>query len=859
MHQLRERLREAPHTWLECRSSPYTEKSAFVPVIELLEQALDFDEPDTSEQKLARLERGLAHAGMELAESVPLFASLLSLRLPERYPPLEISPQHQRQKTLASLLAWLLALGEKQPVVLLVEDLHWTDPSTLEWLGLLIEQCPTAGVLLLLTHRPDFEPPWPGRAHLLPVTLSRLSRAQAKELVTGAVSEAPLSDALVDTIAERADGVPLFAEELAKDVVDSGAARDAASAELAIPETLQDSLMARLDRLGDAKPVAQVGAAIGREFPYALLEAVAPMKPTELQEGLGRLVEAELVYQRGLPPDATYTFKHALVQDEAYESLLEGQRREIHGRIAGAMLERMPEAAVQQPERVARHLSGGPDPGRAIEYWQRAGDLALARLAGEEAGAHYARGLALLENLPDGTSRDRCELPLQLGLASAGAALARWGEEDVARAYRRALELAEALGDERSRCGALWGLSAYHQTQSEFRESGRLAQELCDAGRALGDIWVELAGWNQLINAHALRGEHGVAVELLDQMLARDPVAEPDPSWYAYGCCQRIVARAWAATAIAKCGYPDRAVAMGEEAIAMARELPSPGDFCFAAGLANGAYMTLGEAESVRASAEEMLVLAEDLGGWWLALTQINAAWADAALGRGGEAPADACLDGLNRAAAQAHGNIATATHSMWMCADVLRRVGRLDEADEWAGNALALAEAKEQHFQTAEIHHTLGEIRLAREEPDLVEAERCFERALAVARSQQARSSELRAATSRARLLRDRGEPARPFSRASSRRRPLQATPPLRTRLATPSPTAAFTEARTRTSHTASWNEAATSGTLRPGRRGSFRFLFCPRLAYRTAVLRPLKEKPNGSRLIRARGKSNA
>ena len=318
VHQLREQLQQTPHSWLECRTSPYTQSSALYPLIELLEGALDFRKEDSAEDTLGRLERGLAYVGLDSDEAVTLFASLLSLRLPERYAPLEMSPQLQRQKTLETLLAWVFALGEKQPLVLVVEDLHWIDPSTLEWLGLLIEQCPTANVLLLMTHRPDFEPPWPGRAHLHAITLSRLSRRQSQQLIAGAIPEAALSDEIVERITSRSDGVPLFVEELAKGLVEAGSADS-----LDIPETLQDSLMARLDRLGEAKLVAQLGSAIGREFEYTLLEAVAPLTEAALREGLDRLVEAELVYRRGLPPRATYTFKHALVQDTAYASLLE--------------------------------------------------------------------------------------------------------------------------------------------------------------------------------------------------------------------------------------------------------------------------------------------------------------------------------------------------------------------------------------------------------------------------------------------------------------------------------------------------------------------------------------------------------
>jgi predicted ATPase len=415
VHQLRERLRETPHSWLECRSSPYAQSSAFSPVIELLEQALDFGDDDSVETKLERLERGVALAGREPSESVPLFASLLSLRLPERYPPLEISPQLQRQKTMAVLLAWLLALGEKQPVVLLAEDLHWTDPSTLEWLGLLIEQCPTAAVLLLFTFRPEFEPPWPGREHLLPIRLNRLRGREAEELIAGATDEAALPAEVVERIARHSDGVPLFAEELARNI-SAGLEVRGASSDLEIPETLQDLLLARLDRLGPAKQVAQLGAALGREFPYALLEAVAPLTEAALRDALGRLVEAELIYQRGLPPEANYTFKHALVQDAAYQSLLASQRRELHGRIADALEAQFPERVASEPERIARHCEEAGRTQPAIAHYLRAGKRATQRFAHAEAVGQLHKALELVCTLPEGADREGQELQIQVAL-----------------------------------------------------------------------------------------------------------------------------------------------------------------------------------------------------------------------------------------------------------------------------------------------------------------------------------------------------------------------------------------------------------------------------------------------------------
>ncbi|MBW2389652.1 MAG: AAA family ATPase, partial [Deltaproteobacteria bacterium] len=758
VQRLREQLRETAHSWLQCQTSPYTQSSALHPLIAMLEEALDFREEDLSEEKLERLERGLAHAGLELDEAVPLLASLLSLRLSERYAPLEISPQLQRQRTLGTLLAWVLALGEKQPVVLFVEDLHWIDPSTLEWLGLVIEQCPTANVLLLMTHRPTFEPPWLGREHLHGITLSRLSRRHSQDLVARAIAETALPAELVERIASRSDGVPLFVEELARGVVEAGTT--SLLSERDIPETLQDSLMARLDRLGEAKEVAQLGATIGREFEYTLLAAVAPLQDTTLREGLGRLVNAELIYQRGLPPSATYTFKHALVQDTAYQSLLDSQRKELHGRIADAILERMPEAAEQQPELVAHHLSEGPEPGRAVEYWLRAGERALSRWAIPEADSHFRHGLEGLDCIRDGASRDRSELSLQRGLGAVGGARADWATDETEQIWRRALELADKLGDKPARANAVWGLSTVHQTRGELGEALRLAIELRDTGLELDDIWAEIAGWNQMMNIHYMLGEPAAAMDRLDQMLARDPVSTPDPTHLTYGVSQRVCARSWGANAAWMLGYPARAISLGEESIALARQRPYAMDVCYAIGFLLAIRLGMGQIDAVRVGAEEMRSLAEEQGiELFAGNAQVLAAAADAVAGELDGDPAAACLRGFERLSSGARGNRTLAPTMMWTNADVLRRVGRLEEAGEWVAAALEIADSTEQRYWNAELHRTFGEIVLARDEPDETEARSRFERALEIARSQQARSLELRAATSLARLLRDQGE----------------------------------------------------------------------------------------------------
>src|SRR5215470_16843929 len=328
---------------LECRGSPYYQNTALYPVTDLLQRALRWQPDDTPHEKLRKLETLLSQYSLTLAEAAPLLASLVSLSLPDdRYPPLALTPQRQRQRTMETLLALLLAEAARQPVLFIVEDLHWIDPTTLEFLTLLIDQGPTVPILTVLTCRPEFQPPWGLRAHITPMALSRLSPLQIETMVARLTGEKALPAEMLQQLLVKTDGVPLFVEELTKTVLESGLLRAAPDRyelagtlpSLAIPTSLHDALMARLDRLATAKSVAQLGATLGREFPYALLRAVAQLDETALQRALGQLVQAELLYQRGVPPQATYLFKHALIQDAAYQSLLKGTRQQYHQRVA---------------------------------------------------------------------------------------------------------------------------------------------------------------------------------------------------------------------------------------------------------------------------------------------------------------------------------------------------------------------------------------------------------------------------------------------------------------------------------------------------------------------------------------------
>ena len=366
---LTEHVAAEPQAWLTpCQCSPYYQNTALYPMIELLERvALRFDREESPQQKLRKLEGFLVQYGLPLTEAVPLFAALLSLPLGTDYAPLTVSPEQQKQQTLHALLTVMLRIAAQQPMLFVMEDLHWVDPTTLEFLTLLVDQGPTARILALWTFRPDFSPPWTGRSHLTQVTLPRLPRQQATEMTDRVAHGKALPAEVVEQVVAKTDGVPLFVEELTKMVLESGLLQEREDRyeltgplpPLAIPTTLHDSLMARLDRLATVKSLAQLGATLGREFSYALLQAVSPWDEETLQRGLHQLVEAELLYQRGLPPQATYLFKHALIQDAAYQSLLRSTRQQYHQRIAQVLEARFPETLRDAARAAGPSLYGG--------------------------------------------------------------------------------------------------------------------------------------------------------------------------------------------------------------------------------------------------------------------------------------------------------------------------------------------------------------------------------------------------------------------------------------------------------------------------------------------------------------------
>jgi class 3 adenylate cyclase/predicted ATPase len=751
---------------VEYRCSPAHQHSAFAPVIAHLERALAWHQDDTPADRLRTLEEALRPLPLPLAEVVPLLAALLSVPLPdERYPPLTLTPQRQKQKTLEALLTWLLALTEQQPVLFVVEDLHWIDPSTLEFLTLLVEQGPTARLLTLLTCRPEFQVPWGLRTHLTPIALQRLPQSQAEAMITQVTGGKALPAEVLQQVVTKTDGVPLFVEELTKTVLESGLVQEVQGhyeltgpvPPLAIPATLHDSLMARLDRLATVKAVAQLGAVLGRSFAYAVLQAVTPLEEAPLQQALARLVDAELLYQRGIPPQATYTFKHALIQDAAYQSLLKSTRQQSHQRIAQVLEARFPALVETQPELVAQHYTAAGCHAQAVPYWQRAGHLASDRSAYLEAISHVTTGIALLTTLPETPERFQQALTLYTALGAAYLVTKGHAAPEVEQAYTQAYAVCQRVGETPELGPVLLGLWRFYNTRLQLRtarELGetllRLAHRVQDPTRAvlahpnLGLTWF-------LLSAFPTARQHfetGLALYTPDQHRAPVFRSGQDPG---------VSCRAYAAMTLWLLGYPAQAWAHIHEGLALAHALAHPYSMAFAHFWAAWVAQVRRDVPAVRAHAEAAVALATEQGfPLWAAWGTSLQGWALAMEGQG-EAGRAQVHQGI--AAWRATGAALFVQCFCTMLADVCAHLGRTADGLQALVEAQTLVEQQEERWWEAEIHRLRGVLLLRQPGTPQAEAAACFQRALDVARHQQAKSLELRAAMSLARLWQQQGK----------------------------------------------------------------------------------------------------
>jgi class 3 adenylate cyclase/tetratricopeptide (TPR) repeat protein len=745
MQRFREEIATDPFTWLECATAPFFKNTPFYAVGDMLQQSFHWDASHDTEQRLTALEASLALAGIDPNEAVPLIAPLLGLAAGDRYPPLSLPPDQQRRRLLATLVGWTLGAAKTQPLVIATEDLHWADPSTLELTQLMVEQGATARLLLLYTARPEFHAPWTMRAHHTQITLNRLSVRDIRAMVAQVAASKALADDTVATMVERTGGVPLFVEELTRAVLESG---DAKLTGREIPATLHDSLMARLDRLGPAKEVIQVGAVIGSEFSYELLHAVHPIAAADLQQALSRLADAELLYVRGIAPDATYQFKHALIRDAAYEALLKSRRKELHLTVAQAIDEKFPALKETRPEVLARHWTEAGEIEPAITEWQRAGEHALARGALVEAERHYRDAVGLLPELPESSERDSRELTLQVALGSVMQGTRGFSAPATAKAYTRARVLAQRLSNAES-LQVIGGLEATALTQGNLRPALALAEQMLEIANRVSSESAHARALGALGLCHFLLGDLAQARQ--DFFEAARNYREQDFAG-AIPWDPGVHALVWGAINLWYLGYPDQARDHAESACALSRRQNNPYSLALALGASGILFGFFGEFQHALEAQDETARLGIELGfPTRKAFGAISAAWARARLGETGvvERIREA-LKALDTAGFQA------------FRANLLRE---LSEAQALAG---AIADALitiEQALQTnpdeliyrPELLLRRGELQLGLEsdgEAHFEVAERDFRDAIEIARGMNAKSLELRATMSLTRLL---------------------------------------------------------------------------------------------------------
>jgi class 3 adenylate cyclase/predicted ATPase len=763
---LKDKVAHEPHTRWECRSAEYSQNTALFPLTDLFQRILRFEAHETADTKLEKLTHALSQYRLPLEESVQLFAPLLALPISEDiYAPLQLSPQRQRQKALETIVAILHELAEHQPVLFILEDLHWTDPTTLEWLNLLIEQIPTASMLVLLTCRPSFQPAWHHRSYLTEITVNRLSQPQVERMTTDLAGGKPLPGQVLAQITAKTDGVPLFVEELTKAVLEAGMLQDVyghyeltgSFSTLAIPATLQDSLMARLDRLMTGKVIAQLGATIGRQFSYALLQAVAQLNDRTLHEELHRLVEAELLYQRGVPPQATYTFKHALIQDAAYESLLKSTRQQYHQRIAQVLEAQFPDTVAQQPELLAHHYTKAGITEEAVHYWHQAGQSAVQRSAHVEAIAHLRQGLALLETLPETPQRLQREVDMLIALGASLRATKGAGASEMQQTYSRARQLCQHLADPYQLFPILRGLWNYHNVRTEHRTAHELGEQLLTLARQVQDAAMLMASHRALGTTLMLLGAVALAHMHLTQGIALYDPQQHRALAFRYGEDAGVTCHSYAALTLWLLGYPAQGRTQIDAALTLAQQSAHSFSLNIALAVATMFYQLRREERWTQERAEAVINLATEQGfPYFMACGVILRGWALAHQGKAQEG-----IEQLHQGliAFRATGAEIWRPYFLACLAEAYGTTGEPHAGLTVLAEALTLADTTGEQWCKSECYRLKGVLLLQQSLENQAEAENCYQQALSIARAQQAKSWDLRAATSLARLWQQQGK----------------------------------------------------------------------------------------------------
>jgi class 3 adenylate cyclase/tetratricopeptide (TPR) repeat protein len=748
---LAEHIAGEPHTRLRYQCSPYHSNSALRPFIAQLERAAGFKADDTSEQRLDKLEALLAIRASQVQAVAPLFATLLSIPFGERYPPLVLSPTQQRRQTLAALLDRFEGLAHRQPIVLSFEDAHWADATSLELLDLTVERVRQLPVLALFTFRPEFEPPWIGLPNVGTLTLGRLDPNDVENMVARVTGGRALPTEVMKQIVAKTDGNPLFVEELTKAVLETGILVEDGEGyrlegplpPLAIPETLQDSLMARLDRLAPVREIAQIGAAIGREFSYSMVRMLVGRDETALKHALAQLEQAELVFRRGEPPAAVYSFKHVLVRDAAYESLLKSRRQQLHGKIARTLEERSAEIVASQPEIAAHHFTEAGLVEPAIDYWLKAGQHAARRSANAEALNHFARGLDLLPKVNDPMRRKKSELLLQTSLGHSLRSIKGWSIDSVRHAYTRALQLCKESGFDEHTLPAVFGLWTWNFLRAALGEAQTLAEHLVNTAENADDSVFKVLAYQALGFTLFARGKFAAAHAALERSIGMCDDSKAAAYLDLSAQDPRVHVRLYDGMALWFLGYPDQALRICAEARRYADISQHPFTEAMARTISLRLHQLRGEAAVVARQADATIALCEERGFvHYLAMTLILRGWAIAQQGEFDKGIAE-IQTGLEKV--RATDALLFESYTLGLLADACIKNERWGQAFEFLNQAeLKLDDEKFERFYAAEIYRLLGETYL-RSRQDLDQAERYLRKGLEVAREQKAKSFELK------------------------------------------------------------------------------------------------------------------
>ena len=747
---------------IEWRCSPHFQNTGFYPAIDFYERALGFGREQPPQDRFNRLLHRLEQYNLAQPETVPIWASLLSLPIPERFPSLPLSPVRQREETFRTILDWLHTRASRKPVLFVVEDLHWVDASTLEFLGQFLAEGLHESILTVLTFRPEFETPWPAIAHQTSLALNRLTRRQVGDLMRKKVGRT-IPEMLVEQIYDRTAGVPLFVEEFTKMVQESGALATGEQADALrallkreIPATLQDLMMARLDRMDGEREVAQLAATLGREFSYDVLAAVSTLDEATLQAELTKLVQAEILYSKGKPPRCNYIFKHGLLEGSAYNSLVKGKRQQFHKRIAEVMESQFGQTVDTQPELVAHHFTEAGLAEKGAAYWLKAGLRSRDRSANVEAIGQLTKGLAVLAMLEESLERDSRELEFLNLLGPTYQSARGYSAVEVFPVFERARELCRRTGKPQQMFMTMWGNWAFHIVRGEFTLCTNLAAELMKVARDLNDQGIMMEALYSQGVTRFYRGDFARAHEDCTQAINEFDDQERTKAWAVLTHHNSsIMHRCYLAMSLWHLGYPDQAKHAIREALEMARANGQPFGLCIALHQAGWLHYDCGLGVEAQAAGDEELQLAskhgfpmwEATGGFWTGAGLLRQGLLNEAL--------PFLEQGLK--SYRSTGSAISLSHYLGILGEACTKAGRFAEARQALDEGITVAHNNDERYQEAELHRLRGELHLA-ETNDQTAAEDCFRRAIQTARGQQSKAWELRATLGLTRLRQRRG-----------------------------------------------------------------------------------------------------